>query len=113
MFDALSLDGVVGHGAYPALFARDVSHADWHASYVATYGVERDVRQISRVADLLQFQRFMRMIDARRRQLLNLNAVANDLGIAQTTARDWLAVLEVEPITFRLPPYHGNRQSGS
>ena len=50
----------------------------------------------------------MRMMAARAGQLLNLNAVANDLGIAQTTARDWLAVLESSYITFRLPPYHGN-----
>jgi hypothetical protein len=70
--------------------------------------VERDVRQISRVADLLQFQRFVRMMAARCGQLLNLNAVANDLGVAQTTARDWLAVLEASYIAWRLPPYHTN-----
>jgi uncharacterized protein len=39
---------------------------------------------------------------------LNLNAVANDLGVAQTTARDWLAVLEASYIAFRLPPFHTN-----
>jgi len=103
----LTLDEWLVTGAYPALFDRDVAHADWHASYVATY-VERDVRQISRIADLLQFQRFMRLMAARAGQLLNLNAVANDLGIAQTTARDWLAILESSYITFRLAPYHGN-----
>lgn len=107
VFDRLSLDERLVAGAYPALFDRDVAPADWHANYIATY-VERDVRQISRIADLLQFQRFMRLMAARTGQLLNLNAVANDLGIAQTTARDWLAVLESSYIVFRLPPYHGN-----
>ncbi|HET7862972.1 MAG TPA: ATP-binding protein [Burkholderiaceae bacterium] len=103
----MSLDRWLLQGAYPALYDRPVAHADWHASYVASY-VERDVRQISRVADLLQFQRFMRMMAARTGQLLNLNAVAQDLGIAQTTARDWLAVLEASYIVWRLPPYHTN-----
>ncbi len=107
VFDRFSLDEWLVAGAYPALYDRDVAHADWHASYIATY-VERDVRQISRIADLLQFQRFMRLMAARAGQMLNLNAVANDLGIAQTTARDWLAVLESSYIVFRLPPYHGN-----
>lgn len=102
-----SLDEWLVRGAYPALFDRPVSPADWHASYIASY-VERDVRQISRIADLMQFQRFMRMMAARAGQLLNLNAVAQDLGIAQTTARDWLAVLEASYIVFRLPPYHTN-----
>lgn len=104
---SMSLDDWLVRGAYPALYDRPVSHADWHASYTASY-VERDVRQISRVADLLLFQRFMRMMAARTGQLLNLNALANDLGIAQTTARDWLSVLEASYIVFRLPPYHTN-----
>ena len=94
-------------GFYPALHDRPIPATEWHAGYLATY-VERDVRQISRVADLLQFQRFMRLMAARCGQLLNLNAVAHDLGVAQTTARDWLAVLEASYIVFRLPPFHTN-----
>ncbi len=106
-FGALTLDECLVRGAYPALLTRPLASADWHASYVASY-IERDVRQISRVVDLLQFQRFMRMMAARSGQMLNLNAVANDLGVAQTTARDWLAVLEASYIVFRLLPYHTN-----
>ena len=106
-FEPLGLDGWLLQGGYPALVDRALSAADWHAAYVASY-LDRDVRQISRVADLLRFQRFMRLMAARCGQLLNLNAVANDLGIAQTTARDWLAVLEASYIVFRLPPYHTN-----
>lgn len=107
VFGRLTLDDWLVRGAYPALYDRSVLPADWHAAYIASY-VERDVRQISRVADLLQFQRFMRLMAARAGQMLNLNAVANDLGIAQTTARDWLTVLEASYIVFRLPPYHTN-----
>ncbi len=103
----IGLDDWIVTGAYPALHVRDVPHAEWHASYVASY-IERDVRQISRIADLLQFQRFMRMMAARAGQLLNLNAVAHDLGVAQTTARDWLGVLEASYIVFRLAPFHTN-----
>lgn len=106
-FGALSLDELLVRGSYPAIHATAVNAADWHASYVASY-LERDVREISRVADLLQFQRFMRLMAARCGQLLNLNAVANDLGIAQTTARDWLSVLEASYVAFRLPPFHTN-----
>ena len=106
-FGAWSMDEWLVRGAYPALIDRPVEPSDWHAGYIASY-VERDVRSLSRIADLLQFQRFMRMMAARAGQLLNLNAVANELGIAQTTARDWLGVLEASYIAFRLPPYHTN-----
>jgi predicted AAA+ superfamily ATPase len=106
-FARLDLDALITAGFYPALHDRPLDAADWHASYLATY-VERDVRQISRVTDLLLFQRFMRLAAARAGQMLNLNALAHDLGVAQTTARDWLAVLEASYIVFRLPPFHGN-----
>ena len=107
LFDRLSLDELLLRGAYPAVHTTDVDASDWHASYVASY-LERDVRQISRIADLLQFQRFMRMMASRCGQLLNLNALANDLGVAQTTARAWLGVLEATYVVFRLSPYFGN-----
>ncbi len=107
VFSGLKLDELLHRGAYPALHTTDVSPADWHASYVASY-LERDVRQISRIFDLPLFQRFLRMMAARCGQLLNLNAVANDLGIAQSTARDWLSVLEISYVAFRLPPFHTN-----
>ena len=107
VFDTLSLDELMLRGSYPAIHTADVDSRDWHASYVASY-LERDVRQISRIGDLLQFQRFMRMMAARCGQLLNLNAVAHDLGVAQTTARDWLTILEATYVAFRLAPYHTN-----
>jgi uncharacterized protein len=115
VFGQLSLDELLVTGSYPALHAspsnsRDFHcnfHREWHASYIASY-LERDVRAITRIGDLLQFQRFMRLMAARCGQTLNLNAVANDLGVAQTTARDWLAVLEATYLVFRLPPYHTN-----
>jgi uncharacterized protein len=107
VFSKLSLDELLIRGAYPAIHDRGAAAGEWLSSYIATY-IERDVRQILRVVDLMYFQRFMRMLAARAGQLLNLNAVANDLGIAQTTARDWLAVLEASYIVFRLPPYHTN-----
>jgi predicted AAA+ superfamily ATPase len=107
VFSGLSLDELMHRGGYPAIHASDVDARDWFASYVASY-LERDVRQISRIGDLLQFQRFVRMMAARCGQLLNLNAVAHDLGVAQTTARDWLGVLEASFVAYRLPPYHTN-----
>ncbi len=107
VFDKLSLDELLLRGAYPAIHSTEVAHADWHANYVASY-LERDVRQLIRINDLMQFQRFLRMMAARCGQLLNLNAVAHDLGVAQTTARDWLGVLEASYVAFRLAPYHTN-----
>jgi hypothetical protein len=72
-----SLDEMLLRGGYPALYAGSVESSDWLASYVATY-VERDVRQVLEVRDLMVFQRFLRLCAARTGQLLNLNALAGE-----------------------------------
>lgn len=102
-----SLDAALLEGGYPALFDRDLDREDWFANYVATY-LERDVRQLVGVRDLLQFQRFVRLCAARSGQPLNLAALGNDAGVSAVTARQWLSVLEASYLVARLPPYHVN-----
>ncbi len=95
-------------GGYPELVAepdRDISL--WHSSYVQTY-LERDVRSLRQVGDLLSFQSFLRALAARTGQLLNLTDVARDLGIAVNTAKAWLSVLEATFQVIVLRPYHAN-----
>ena len=103
-----SLDEMLLRGGYPILYGgTTVDSSDWLASYVATY-VERDVRQVLEVRDLMVFQRFLRLCAARTGQLLNLNALAGEAGISHSTARAWMSVLESSDIVYLLPPYHRN-----
>jgi uncharacterized protein len=95
-------------GGYPELVAepgRDV--ALWQSSYVQTY-LERDVRSLRQVGDLISFQSFLRAIAARTGQLLNLSDIARDLGIAVNTAKAWLSVLEATFQVIVLRPYYLN-----
>lgn len=95
-------------GGYPELVsepARDISL--WHQSYVQTY-LERDVRSLRQVGNLISFQSFLRALAARSGQLLNLTDVARDLGIAVNTAKAWLSVLEATFQVIVLRPYHAN-----
>lgn len=101
------LDSMILRGGYPALYARAVNPARWLADYTMSY-LERDVRQITQVHDLSAFQRFLRLCAGRTGQLLNLANLAQEAGIAQSTARAWLSVLEASYIVFLLPPHHRN-----
>lgn len=95
-------------GGYAELVAdpkRDISL--WHSSYVQTY-LERDVRSLRQVGDLVSFQSFLRILAARSGQLLNLTDVARDLGVAVNTAKAWLSVLEATYQVIVLRPYHAN-----
>jgi hypothetical protein len=77
------------------------------AAYVATY-VERDVRQILGIGDLLAFQTFLRLAAARTKQLLNLSQLGSDAGVSHNTAKSWLGVLEASYLALRLPPFSRN-----
>ncbi|MBV5340983.1 MAG: ATP-binding protein [Deltaproteobacteria bacterium] len=101
------LDDLLFVGGYPALRSTAVTPSDWFASYVATY-LERDVRDLTSVRDLITFQRFLRLCAARTGQLLNLASLATDCGIAQSTATAWLSILEASYIVFRLTPHFAN-----
>lgn len=102
-----ALDSMILRGGYPALHARALNPARWLADYTMSY-LERDVRQITQVHDLSAFQRFLRLCAGRTGQLLNLSNLAQETGIAQSTARAWLSVLEASYIVFLLPPHHRN-----
>lgn len=101
------LDQWLFTGGYPALYSTAVSPSDWFASYVATY-LERDVRDLTSVRDLIIFQRFLRLCAARTGQLLNLSSLATDCGVSQSTATAWLSILEASYIVFRLAPHFSN-----
>ena len=101
------LDATLWSGSYPEIFDRRIPPTQWYASYVATY-LERDVRGVMHVGDLLAFQTFLRLAAGRASQLLNLASLGADAGVSQPTARAWLSVLEAGFLVFRLPPLHRN-----
>ncbi len=87
-------------GGYPRILDRKLRPADWLSAYVATY-LERDVRSLSHIGDLVTFQRFTQLCAGRVSQLLNLSSLAADCGISQPTAKAWASVLEASFIAFR------------
>jgi hypothetical protein len=95
-------------GGFPELYRNPrLRTSDFYGSYIATY-LERDVRLLLRVGSLRDFERFLRACALRSGQLLNLTDLARDIGIAGTTARDWLSVLTTSNQVVLLEPYFGN-----
>ena len=94
-------------GGYPELHVR-VEADLWFPAYVATY-LERDVRNILRVVDLQDFNRFLRACALRTSQIVNFSDLARDTGIAPNTARKWMNLLQTSAIISLVEPYYGNR----
>lgn len=102
-----SLFELMWRGSYPAVHDRRLEPGEWYPSYVGTY-LERDVRTLVNVGDLIAFQSFVKLAAGRAAQLVNLSQLGADAGVTHQTARSWLSVLEASYLAWRLPPLHVN-----
>jgi len=95
-------------GFYPEIsLNKRVDRHLWCGSYINTY-LERDIRNISHVGDLSQFEHFVTMCAVRTGQILNLSEMARDIGISVPTAKRWLSLLETGFQVLLLYPYYRN-----
>ncbi len=95
-------------GFYPEFQVQpDLNPKFWHGAYLSTY-LERDLRVMRNIHDLGQFQRYLVLLAARAGQILNLQEVGKECGISQTTAKDWLLLLQASSIVYLLEPYARN-----
>ncbi|MFA6736710.1 MAG: ATP-binding protein [Saccharofermentanales bacterium] len=99
---------IIHRGCMPELVLNE--DYDWQmffGSYVKTY-IERDIRQLTQVADENKFLNFMTVVASCTGQLLNHASMARDVGISEPTAQRWLSVLMTSGIVHLLQPYHNN-----
>lgn len=94
-------------GFYPAIYDRNIEPKTFYSNYIQTY-IERDLSEIINIKDLKTFRNFVFLCASRAGQLLNMNAIANECGISQPTAKSWISVLETSYIVFLLQPFHTN-----
>lgn len=102
-----STDELMLRGFMPEVASTSLDPTTYYRNYFQTY-VERDVRMMVNVRDRLAFDRFVTLLAGRVGQLLNLTALAGEVGVSAATLANWLSVLEASFIVFRLPPYFAN-----
>lgn len=105
--DALSLFERLLRSGFPDPALGHVDPSIWFPTYLATY-LERDLRTMRDVGDLVTFQVFMRVLAARTGCLLDLTDIAKEVGVALNTAKAWLSVLVASHLVLLVPPYHAN-----
>ena len=101
------LDELLFNGLYPAVCAQKNTARLFYPSYVKTY-LEKDVRDLLKIQDQLQFMRFMKLCAARVGSLFNASEVANEIGVDSKTVTRWLSVLQASYLITLLPPYFEN-----
>jgi predicted AAA+ superfamily ATPase len=103
------LEAAIVRGGFPEIYAnQEIDSVAFYNSYLATY-LERDVRALSNVGSLRDFERFLRACALRSANLLNKADLACDVGIAPSTANQWLSMLEASGQVVLLDPWFSNR----
>lgn len=103
----LSLDEILFNGLYPAICAKKNTARFLYPSYVKTY-LERDVRDLLQVRNLMQFNTFLRLCAGRIGSLFNASELANEVGVDSKTITAWLSILQTSYVVYLLPPYFTN-----
>jgi len=101
------VDQAIFKGGYPRLYQKDFSPLSFFPSYIHTY-VERDVRQLVSIENLLTFQKFLQLCAGRIGQLLNMSDLATNCGVSIKTIEHWLSIAQASYILFLLRPHFTN-----
>ncbi len=95
------------NGFYPPIYDQNIKASDWYPNYIKTY-IERDVRQIKNINNLLIFEKFIQVLAGRTAQELNLNAISIEVGVDLKTIKSWIGILESSFIIYLLKAHHKN-----
>lgn len=103
----LAIWNIIQRGSMPELMDSQINWKRYYASYVKTY-IERDVRNIANISDELKFIKFLTVLASRCGELLNYNAVAEEVETSVETIKRWVSILRTSGIIFLLEPYANN-----
>jgi predicted AAA+ superfamily ATPase len=95
------------NGFYPPIYDQKIPVSDWCPNYIRTY-IERDVRQIKNVTDLIVFERFIKLLAGRTGQEFNASSLAVETGVDVKTIQSWVGILESSFIIYLLKPHYNN-----
>lgn len=92
-------------GGMPSVCLREIKdHRIWFKGYEQTY-LERDVRSLSEVGDLVLFRNLLRLTALRNGQVLNLSDLARDVKENHVKVSRYLGLMEISFVLYRLAPY--------
>lgn len=98
---------LLSRGQYPGILVNGIPKEIFYPNYYTTY-VERDVRDLMRLKNLMRFDTFVRLLASRVGSEFNASQIAKDAGVSAPTITEWLTTLDASYITFTLRPYFTN-----
>lgn len=100
-------DRIIMEGLYPRVIANNTPSDLYYRGYYNTY-VERDLRDLLKVKNIMAFDKFMRLLATRIGSEFNASALAREVEVSSVTIKEWLSILTTSYIAFPLMPYYSN-----
>lgn len=95
-------------GSFPALWHDSPPDLSlFYNSYIQTT-LDRDLSEIFGITKVSEFNTFLQLCAARTGQQLNYSDLARDAGVAVSTAKEWIGILESTMHIYLLRPYYKN-----
>lgn len=101
----------IWQGGMPTVCLKQIKEPSiWFKGYEQTY-LERDVRELSQVGNLLALRALLRLTSLRTGQLLSPSQLGRDAKLNAATTSRYLSLFEASFLITRILPYMGNRSS--
>lgn len=101
------IDFLMWRGQYPGVIVDEVPPFLFYQNYYNTY-VERDLRDLLKLKNLLSFDKFMRLLASRVGTEFNAASLSRESGVSSPTIMEWMSLLATSYIAFPLRPYFAN-----
>jgi predicted AAA+ superfamily ATPase len=107
--DDFDLDGALAHGTLPGIYAESdpEARAIELRSYADTY-LREEIQAEALVRDVGGYSRLLDLVAASSGRILNLSALARDVGIGVQTARRYLDIMDETLVLWRIPGWSGS-----
>lgn len=102
-----STDRIITEGLYPRIIAQGAPFDLYYRGYYNTY-VERDLRDLLKIKNIMAFDKFMRLLASRIGSEFNASALAREAEVSSVTIKEWLSILTTSYIAFPMMPYYSN-----
>jgi len=94
----------------PVCLGRVKDRGGWFKGYEQTY-LERDIRDLTRIGDVIPFRGLLHLAALRTGGLLKISELGRDARLSAATVAGHLSAMEVSCVSFRLAPYLKNPAS--
>lgn len=95
----------VTRGGFPLAMSRtETGRGRWFDNYV-TLSLDRDVRALANIRQRAQLPRLLARLAGQTAQVLNIAEAASSVGMAKSTADDYVKLLEAVFLIYRLPAW--------